>query len=60
MFSLCLLIFFNNFIYLFIYGCAGSSLLCGFSLVVESEGSLVAAMLRLLIVVSSPVAEHWL
>ena len=60
MFSLCLLIFFNNFIYLFIYGCAGSSLLCGFSLVVESEGSLVAAILGLLIVVSSPVAEHWL
>ena len=29
----------NNFIYLFIFGCAGSSLLWGFSLVVLSRGS---------------------
>ena len=52
--SLCLFFFFN-----FIYGCAGSSLLCGlfFSLVAESGGCSVVAMHGLLIAVASPVAK---
>ena len=44
--------------YLFIFGCAGSSLLCGLSLVAESESYSLVAVCRLLIVVASFVAEH--
>ena len=47
--KICWLSFIKLFIYLFIFGCAGSSLLRGFSLVVV-HGLLTA--------VSSPVAEH--
>ena len=43
--------------YLFILGCAGSLLLVGFSLVVESGGYSLAAVCRLFIVVASLVAE---
>ena len=52
----CLLIF----IYLYIFGCAGSSLLCRFSLVEESWGYFLVAVLGLLIAVASLVAEHGL
>ena len=50
------------FFFNFIYGCAGSSLLCGlfFSLVAESGGCSVVAMHGLLIAVASPVAKHGL
>ena len=46
-------------IYLFIFGCFGSSLLqCGLSLVAVSGG--LVAVRGLLIAVASPVAEHGL
>ena len=52
--------FFNKFIYLFIYGCIVSSLLCtGFSLVAASGGYSVSVH-WLLTVVASLVAEHGL
>ena len=41
-----------------IFGCAGSSFLCRLSLVVESGGYTVAAVVGLLIVVASLVAKH--
>ena len=48
-------------IYLFISGCAGSSLLCGLSLVMTSGGySIVAVHGVSLAVASSFVAEHGL
>ena len=52
--------FFNLFIYLFIFGCVGSSLLCvGFSSCGE-RGLLFIAVHRLLVAVASLVAEHGL
>ena len=47
-------IFFINF------GCLGSSLLCGLCLVVASGGCSLVVVLRLLIAVTSLVAEHGL
>ena len=47
----------NKFIYFFIFGCIGSSLLRGLSLVVASGGYSVVVR-GLLIVVASLVAEH--
>ena len=47
-------------IILFIFGCAGSLLLCGLFLVAASGGYSLVAMNRPLIVVSSLVAEHGL
>ena len=49
----------SNFIYCF-FGCAGSSLLCGLSLVAARGGYSLVAVHRFLIVVSSLVAEHGL
>ena len=43
---------------LVIFGCAGSSLLCGLSLVVVSGGYSLAAVQRLLIEVTSLVTEN--
>ena len=43
--------------HLFIFGCSGSSLLCCFSLVAMSRGYFLGAVLGLLIVVVSLVAE---
>ena len=43
---------------LFIFGCAGFSLLFGFSLVVVSRGYSLVAVLGFLITVASLVAEH--
>ena len=52
--------FFNGFIYLFIFGCTGSSLLCGlFSSCGEAEATLVAVH-GLLTEVASLVVEHGL
>ena len=48
--------FFVN--YLLIFGCAGSSLLTGFSLVATSGGYSLVAMHGLLIAVASLIAEH--
>ena len=45
-------------LYLFIFGCAGSSPLCGLSLVVEGRDPSLVAVHGLLIVVASLVAEH--
>ena len=46
---------------LFIFGCAGSSLLCMcFSLVLVNGGSSLIAVLELLTVVASLIAEHGL
>ena len=51
--------FFN--VYLFIFRCSGSLLLCsGFSLIGESRGYSLVVVHRLLIVVGSLVAEHML
>ena len=51
--------FFN--VYLFIFCCSGSLLLCsGFSLIGESRGYSLVVVHRLLIVVASLVAEHGL
>ena len=50
---------FYIYIYLFIYGYAGFSLLCvGFSLVAVSEGYSLVAVHRLLTVVVSLAVEH--
>ena len=44
-------------IYLFIFDCSVSSLLCvGFSC--DKQGLLFTAMLKLLVALASPVAEH--
>ena len=52
-------IFFKNkFIYLFIFGCIGSSLLHAGFLSLWQVGLLFAAVCRLLIAVASLVAEH--
>ena len=48
----------KNFFFFFIFGCAGSSLLYGLSLVVTSGGYSLVKVPRLLIVVASLVAEH--
>ena len=49
------------FIYLFIFSCSGSLLLhVGFSIVAERGGYSLVAVLGLLIVVASLVAEHGL
>ena len=48
----------NLFIYLSIFGCAGSSLLFGLSLVAGNRGYSLAVAFRLLAVVASLVAEH--
>ena len=50
----------NLFIYLFIFGCAVSSSLLRFFLVVMSGGCSLVAVCGLLIAVASPVAEHGL
>ena len=56
-----LFFFFNKFIYSFIFGCVGSSLLrTGFSLVVASRDYSSLRCARLLIAVASLVAEHGL
>ena len=53
--------FLYNFMYLSIFGCNESSLLCiGFSLVAVKGGCSLVAMCRLLFVVASHVAEHGL
>ena len=49
-----------NFIYLLIFGRAGSSLLMGFPLVVVSRRCFLAVVCRLLIAAASFVAEHGL
>ena len=49
-----------NFIYLFIFGCAGSSLLCGLSSSCSEWGCSLIAAYGLLIVVASLVVEHGL
>ena len=54
---LILFYFFNKFIYLFIFGGVGSSLLRGLSLVAVSWGYPFVVVRRLLIVVASLVAE---
>ena len=41
------------------FGCAGSSLLCGLSLVAASRAYSVVAVHGLLIAVASLVAEQW-
>ena len=46
------------FIYLSILGCAGSSLLCGLSLVAGNRGYSLVEAFRLCTVVASLVAEH--
>ena len=45
---------------MFIFGCAGSSLLHGLSLVAESRGYSLVVVCRLLIAVASLVLEHGL
>ena len=45
---------------LFIFGCAGSSLLCGFSLVVPIRGYSLVLVCGIFIVVASLVAERGL
>ena len=53
--------FLKKLIYLFIFGCIGSSLLrVRFSLIVESGGLLFTVVHGLLIAVASLVAEHGL
>ena len=52
---------FKIFIYSFMFGCAGSSLLhLGFSLVVASEGYSLVVVCGLLIAMASLVVEHGL
>ena len=46
--------------YLFIFGYAGSSLLCRLSVVVTSKGSSLVAVCGLLIAVASPLMEYGL
>ena len=55
---LSLFYFFNKFIYLFIFGCVGSSLLCMASSSCSERGLLFVVVCELLIVVASLVAEH--
>ena len=50
----------KHFFFSFIYGCAGSSLLRGFSLVSESQGYSLVTEHRLLTVIASLIAEHGL
>ena len=50
----------KTFFFSFIYGCAGSSLLRGFSLVSESQGYSLVTEHRLLTVIASLIAEHGL
>ena len=53
-----MLTFKKNSIYLFAFGCVGSSLLHGsFSPVVEIEGYSLVAVLRVFVAVASPAAE---
>ena len=54
LYSLCLFFFF------FFSGCAGSSCCEGFSLIAASAGYSLVAVYRLLIAVTSLVAEHGL
>ena len=54
----CLSFFFFLMFYLFIYGCAGSSLLLKLSLVVVSGAYSLVVAHRFLIAVTSLVAEH--
>ena len=51
---------FLNFIYSFIFGCAGPLLLCGLFSSCRSEGPSLFVARRLLIAVPSLVAEHGL
>ena len=51
-----LLLFKDFHIYLFIFGCAGSSLMLGLSLIAASGSYSLAEVLGLLIVGASPVA----
>ena len=47
------------FLHAFIFGCAGSVLLCvGFSLVAVSTGYSLVGVCRLLIAVASPIVVH--
>ena len=56
-----LILFFFKFIYYFIiFGCAGSLLLRGLSLVAAEGGYSLVVVCKLLIVVGSLVAEHGL
>ena len=50
--------FFGNFIYLFIFGGAGSSLICGLFFNCSEEELFFVASCGLLILMASPVAEH--
>ena len=54
------LIYFYKFIYLFIFGCVGSSLLRAGFLSCDEQGLLFVAVCRLLVAVASLVAEHGL
>ena len=54
------LFFLHVYFYLFIFGCAGSSLLHGLSLVVVSRGYSLVAVCGLLTALASLVAEHGL
>ena len=60
--SLALFLFFSFFLIIlfiyFIFGCAESSLLHGFTLVLESRGHAPVVVHRFLIAVASFVAEH--
>ena len=58
--ALLLILFFFFKIYLWIFGCAGSSLLGANFLVLGSGGYSLVAVRRLLIVVASFIAEHGL
>ena len=49
-----------NFVYLFIFGCAGSLFVQGLSLVVASRGYSLVAGCGLLMAVASLVVEHGL
>ena len=54
------LFFLHVYFYSFIFGCAGSSLLHGLSLVVVSRGYSLVAVCGLLTALASLVAEHGL
>ena len=47
-------------LFIYLFGCAGSSLLKGFSLAAVGRGCSGVAVHRLLIMVASLVMEHWL
>lgn len=55
-----LLVFFNNFMYLFTWAMLGLCFCKGSSLIVASGGYFIVTMHRLLIVAASFVAEHGL